>query len=113
MDSRVERQKVAIITGASQGIGAGLATAFRREGYAVVATSRSISLSSEADLVTVRGGPASYEGVAALHPLGRVGEIADVAPGSDALSVAGFSSAATTWSPRRPIPLGRPVHLLD
>ena len=55
MDSRVERQNVAIITGASQGIGAGLVTAFRREGYAVVATSRSISPSDEAGLVTVHG----------------------------------------------------------
>ena len=35
-------RKVAIITGGSQGIGAGLVSGFRREGYAVVATSRSI-----------------------------------------------------------------------
>ena len=35
-------QKVAIITGASQGIGAGLVTAYRRLGYAVVANSRNI-----------------------------------------------------------------------
>lgn len=35
-------QKVAIITGASQGIGAGLVTAYRRIGYAVVANSRNI-----------------------------------------------------------------------
>ena len=61
MDSRVARQKVAIITGASQGIGAGLATAFRREGYAVVATSRSISPSNEAGLVTVQGDIAEAE----------------------------------------------------
>ncbi len=50
-----EPSKVAIITGASQGIGAGLATAFRRAGYAVVATSRSIPPSSETDLLTVQG----------------------------------------------------------
>ena len=36
-------QKVAIITGASQGIGAGLVTAYRRLGYAVVANSRNIA----------------------------------------------------------------------
>ena len=36
-------QKVAIITGASQGIGAGIVQAYRELGYAVVATSRSIS----------------------------------------------------------------------
>ena len=35
-------RKVAIITGASQGIGAGLVAAFRHAGYAVVGTSRSI-----------------------------------------------------------------------
>jgi NAD(P)-dependent dehydrogenase (short-subunit alcohol dehydrogenase family) len=48
-------RKVAIITGASQGIGAGLVTGFRREGYAVVATSRSIAPVDEDDLYTVRG----------------------------------------------------------
>jgi NAD(P)-dependent dehydrogenase (short-subunit alcohol dehydrogenase family) len=48
-------QKVAIITGASQGIGAGLAAAFRDAGYAVVGTSRSIRSSDEAHYVTVPG----------------------------------------------------------
>jgi NAD(P)-dependent dehydrogenase (short-subunit alcohol dehydrogenase family) len=44
-----ERQKVAIITGASQGIGAGLVAGFRVSGYAVVGTSRSIPSSEEPD----------------------------------------------------------------
>ena len=48
-------QPVAIITGADGGIGAGLAAAFRRGGYAVVATSRSIPASDEPDLLTVQG----------------------------------------------------------
>lgn len=48
-------QKVAVITGASQGIGAGLVDAFRKLGYGVVATSRSITPSTDADVVTVRG----------------------------------------------------------
>jgi NAD(P)-dependent dehydrogenase (short-subunit alcohol dehydrogenase family) len=48
-------QKVAIVTGASQGIGAGVATAFRDAGYAVVGTSRSIHRSGESDFLTVRG----------------------------------------------------------
>jgi len=48
-------QKVAIVTGASQGIGAGLVDAFRDAGYAAVATSRSIDSSDEPDLVTVQG----------------------------------------------------------
>ena len=47
---------VAIITGASQGIGAGLVAGFHDAGYAVVGTSRSISRSDEPDfLVTVQG----------------------------------------------------------
>jgi len=50
-----ELRKVAIITGASQGIGAGLVAGFRRAGYAVVATSRSIPASDEADVLTVQG----------------------------------------------------------
>ncbi len=47
--------KVAIITGASQGIGAGLASAFRQAGYAVVATARSMPPSEDPDLLTVSG----------------------------------------------------------
>ncbi len=47
--------KVAIITGASQGIGAGLTTAYRKLGYAVVATARSIEPSKDAGTVTVAG----------------------------------------------------------
>jgi NAD(P)-dependent dehydrogenase (short-subunit alcohol dehydrogenase family) len=46
---------VAIITGASQGIGAGLVAAYRDLGYAVVATSRSIVPSDDAMVATVRG----------------------------------------------------------
>jgi NAD(P)-dependent dehydrogenase (short-subunit alcohol dehydrogenase family) len=48
-------QKVAIVTGASRGIGAGIATAFGCAGYAVVATSRSIEPSAESDVLTVAG----------------------------------------------------------
>ena len=48
-------QRVAIITGGSQGIGAGLVSGFRREGYAVVATSRSIDAVDEDDYLTIRG----------------------------------------------------------
>jgi NAD(P)-dependent dehydrogenase (short-subunit alcohol dehydrogenase family) len=36
-------QKVAIVTGASKGIGAGLVTAFLKKGYAIVANSRNIA----------------------------------------------------------------------
>jgi NAD(P)-dependent dehydrogenase (short-subunit alcohol dehydrogenase family) len=48
-------QKVAVITGASQGIGAGLTSAFRRAGYAVVGTSRSIPPCDESGYFTVQG----------------------------------------------------------
>jgi NAD(P)-dependent dehydrogenase (short-subunit alcohol dehydrogenase family) len=48
-------QKVAIITGASQGIGEGLVTAYRKLGYAVVANSRSIGDSDDPMVVTVPG----------------------------------------------------------
>lgn len=42
-----EKRKTAIVTGASQGIGAGLVHAFVEHGYNVVATSRKVSQSSE------------------------------------------------------------------
>ena len=54
-DSSSSGRKVAIITGGSQGIGAGLVSGFRREGFAVVATSRSIGAADEDDYLTVRG----------------------------------------------------------
>jgi NAD(P)-dependent dehydrogenase (short-subunit alcohol dehydrogenase family) len=47
--------RVAIVTGASQGIGAGLAQGFRRAGYAVVATARTINDSGDPGVLTVRG----------------------------------------------------------
>lgn len=48
-------KKVAIVTGASQGMGEGIASAFRSRGYGVVATSRSIQPSADPDFVTVAG----------------------------------------------------------
>lgn len=48
-------RKVAVITGASQGIGAGLVKAFRDRDYRVVANSRSIKPSSDPDVITVAG----------------------------------------------------------
>ena len=47
--------KVAVITGASRGIGAGLVAGYRRRGWAVVATARTIKPSEDPDLVTVEG----------------------------------------------------------
>ncbi|RDS81144.1 SDR family NAD(P)-dependent oxidoreductase [Dyella monticola] len=48
-------RKVAIITGASQGIGASLVKAYRDRDYRVVANSRSIKPSSDPDVVAIAG----------------------------------------------------------
>jgi NAD(P)-dependent dehydrogenase (short-subunit alcohol dehydrogenase family) len=48
-------RKVAVITGASQGIGASLVKAFRDRDYRVIANSRNIKPSSDADVVAVPG----------------------------------------------------------
>ena len=70
-------QPVAIITGASQGIGAALVTAYRKLGYAVVANSRSIGESDDPMVLAVPG-DVGQRGVgkrivdAALERFGRV-----------------------------------------
>ncbi|KUR78257.1 SDR family NAD(P)-dependent oxidoreductase [Novosphingobium sp. FSW06-99] len=48
-------QKVAIITGASQGIGAALVAAYRARNYRVIATSRSIKPSTDAGVIAIPG----------------------------------------------------------
>lgn len=48
-------RKVAIVTGASQGMGAALAKAYRDRGYRVVATARSMKPSTDPDLLAVAG----------------------------------------------------------
>ncbi|GAA3430882.1 SDR family NAD(P)-dependent oxidoreductase [Kutzneria kofuensis] len=47
-------QKVAIVTGASQGIGAALVTAYRKLGYRVVAVSRSIGESDDPEVFAIQ-----------------------------------------------------------
>ena len=47
--------KVVIVTGASQGIGAGLVRGFKERNYCVVANSRSIKPSSDPGIVTIAG----------------------------------------------------------
>ena len=48
-------QKVAVITGASRGIGASLVKAYRDRNYRVVATARSIEPTGDADILMVPG----------------------------------------------------------
>ena len=55
MSPALETTRVAIITGVSGGIGAGLAAAFRATGYRVVGTSRSMPASDDPDFLTVNG----------------------------------------------------------
>lgn len=70
-------QKVAIITGASQGIGSALADAYLKLGYAIVANSRSITPADDQHVLTVQGDiadPATAERVvaAAIDRYGHV-----------------------------------------
>jgi NAD(P)-dependent dehydrogenase (short-subunit alcohol dehydrogenase family) len=50
-----QAQKVAIVTGASQGIGAGIVKGYRNAGYSVVANSRSIQRSDDPGVIAVAG----------------------------------------------------------
>jgi NAD(P)-dependent dehydrogenase (short-subunit alcohol dehydrogenase family) len=70
-------RKVAIITGASRGIGAGLVAAYRKLGYAVVGTSRSFDSSDDPEVLAVPG-DLSRPGIGALvveHAMTRFGRI--------------------------------------
>jgi NAD(P)-dependent dehydrogenase (short-subunit alcohol dehydrogenase family) len=72
-----EDQQVAIITGGSQGIGAGLVAGYRQRGWAVVATSRTIKPAADPDVLTVDGDvsdPATTDRIIA-GALGRFGRI--------------------------------------
>ena len=54
-------KKVAIVTGASQGIGAGIAAAFNDAGYAVVGTARTVQPSATPDVLMLPGDIAQAE----------------------------------------------------
>lgn len=70
-------KKVAVITGASQGIGAALVKAYRARNFAVIANSRSIEPASDPDVLPLAGDiaePETAERIVAqaLHRFGRV-----------------------------------------
>lgn len=72
-----DRPPVAIITGGSKGIGAGLVQGYRQQGWAVLASARTIKPSADPDLVTVEGDisePATAERIiaTALEHFGQV-----------------------------------------
>ena len=72
-----KEQKVVIITGASQGIGADLVKGYRDRNYRVVANSRSIKPSSDPDILAVAGDiadPATAQKIVsqAVERFGRV-----------------------------------------
>ena len=77
-------QKVAIITGASQGIGAGAVQAYRKLGYAVVANSRHITASDDPGVLTVPGdvadpGTGARLAARAVDQFGRVDTLVNIA----------------------------------
>jgi NAD(P)-dependent dehydrogenase (short-subunit alcohol dehydrogenase family) len=77
-------RKVAIITGGSQGIGAGLVAGYRGRGWAVVASARTMKPSGDPDVITVDGDvtdPATADRIigAALDRFGHVDTLVNCA----------------------------------
>jgi NAD(P)-dependent dehydrogenase (short-subunit alcohol dehydrogenase family) len=75
--SGIVEQKVAIVTGGSQGIGAGIAEGYRQQGWAVVATARTITSTPDPLLLAVAGDlsdPSTAERIVneALGAFGRI-----------------------------------------
>jgi len=70
-------RSVVIITGGSQGIGAGLVTAYRERGWAVVASSRAIRPSGDPDVLAVPGDAAEQATAERIvsAAIGRFGHI--------------------------------------
>jgi NAD(P)-dependent dehydrogenase (short-subunit alcohol dehydrogenase family) len=111
--------KVAIITGVSRGIGAGLVAGYREQGWAVVASARTIKPSPDPDLLTVAGDiadPATAERLVggALKRFGRIDTLVnnasiylsraftDYTPAEYA-AVTGISLAGFFWPTQRVI----------
>ncbi len=82
--SPAEGKSVALVTGASGGIGTGLVAAFRHAGYSVVATSLSIGPSDDHDILAVQSditevGPAQRVVKQAVDRFGRIDTLINTA----------------------------------
>jgi len=111
--------KVAVITGGSQGIGAGLVAAYRARGWAVVANSLKIEPSKDPDVLTVAGDvtdPATAERIAdgAIKHFGRIDTLVNNAgvfmskpfteyTAADYALVVGVNLAGFFWTTQRVI----------
>jgi NAD(P)-dependent dehydrogenase (short-subunit alcohol dehydrogenase family) len=89
-------QRVAVITGASQGFGAAIVEGYRKLGYAVVGTSRSVGESGDAGVVNVAGDitdPATARRVVetAIERFGRVDTLVNNAGVFDAKPFTDFT----------------------
>jgi NAD(P)-dependent dehydrogenase (short-subunit alcohol dehydrogenase family) len=71
------KQKVAVITGASRGIGAGLVKGFQDNGYRVVANSRKIEPAASPDVLVIAGDVSERETAATVvrEAMDRFGRI--------------------------------------
>ena len=113
-------RSVAIITGGSQGIGAGLVTAYRERGWAVVASSRTIKPSGDPDVLTVPGDAAEQATAdrivsRAIRRFGRIDTLINNAgvfiakpfteyTAADYATMAGVNLAGFFWLTQRVIP---------
>ena len=112
-------RRVAIITGGSQGVGAGLVAGYRNRGWAVVASARTIKPAQGPDLLTVEGdisdaGTADRIADAALGRFGRIDTLVNNAgvvvskpftdyTAADYALVTGVNLAGFFWLTRRVI----------
>jgi len=111
--------KVAIITGGSQGIGAGLVAGYRERGWAVVASARTIKPSRDPDVLAVEGDlaePATAGRIvdAALGRFGRIDTLVNNAgvyiakpftdyTAADYATIVGVNLTGFFWVTRRAI----------